>query len=424
MLAAGKIETILIGSSLVVLLLGLAIAVVFDRYIKKEHRKILLIVVALLVTVIAQNTGEYHLERYAASPIWRTLVAIYGYSVRPVVCIMFFYLIGKKDKIFYIGWALVAINALIYLTAIFSDVAFKINAENHFVRGPLGFSCHIVSGILLAYVLYLSVKECYRAKRADTAMPIFNLVIIITAIVVDSVFPLETAISCLTIAMVISTVFYYVWLHLRFVREHELALMEEHRNRVILSQIQPHFIYNTLFSIQNIEGNPEETKQAVNEFANFIRGNLAALDGKELIPFKSEMEYVKDYVSLQQRRFPGRYTVQYDIQDDNFPIPPLSVQILVENAMKHGINVRYEGGTIKIHSHRDKKYHVITVVDDGVGFNVEKLENSDRVGLRAVKNRLEYNLDGTLNVESEIGRGTKITMKIPCALPGRKARMM
>ena len=189
--------------------------------------------------------------------------------------------------------------------------------------------------------------------------------------------------------------------------------MEEHRNRVILSQIQPHFIYNTLFSIQAIEGNPEETKQAINEFAAFIRGNLAALDGKDLIPFAEEIAYVKDYVSLQKRRFADKFDVTYEIQDEDFSLPPLTVQILVENSIKHGILVRKQFGSIVVRSYRNGKNHVIVVEDDGVGFDTEILKDSKRVGLKAVKNRLEYQLGATLDVESEPGKGTKVTMKIP-----------
>ena len=190
--------------------------------------------------------------------------------------------------------------------------------------------------------------------------------------------------------------------------------------KLLLSQVQPHFIYNSLSSIRNIEGNPEETKRAITEFANYIRGNLAALDGKELIPFSTEMEYVKDYISLQQRRFPDRIDVDIDLADVDFSVPPLTVQILVENAIKHGITARYEKGTITIKTYREKNNHVIRVIDDGVGFDTKTLEKTDRVGLRAVRNRLEYYLEGKISIESQIGKGTDVTIKIPYASATRK----
>ena len=126
------------------------------------------------------------------------------------------------------------------------------------------------------------------------------------------------------------------------------------------------------------------------------------------------MELVKDYVSMQQLRFPNRFKTAYEITDSDFSLPPLSVQILVENAIQHGIIVRREPGIITVKSYPEDNHHVISVTDDGVGFDTKKLKDTERVGLRAVKNRLEYFSDGTISVESEIGKGTVVTIKIPC----------
>ena len=400
---------------LFVALLGLTAVVLVDRFIGKKERRLVLVIIVLLLSNVVQNYIEYRLQLPATASPWRTGVVIYGYAVRPFILVMFLLLVGKKDKLFYVAAALAGVNALIYLTAFFSPVVFYIAPDNHFMRGsfPWGYACQIVSGILLVYLLFLSVKECYRVRKVETVLPILNVAIIVAAIVADMLSKDNFASSFLMIGMVLCSLFYYLWLHLCFVREHELALMEEHRNRVILSQIQPHFIYNTLFSIQAIEGNPEETKQAINEFAGFIRGNLAALDGKDLIPFAEEIAYVRDYVSLQKRRFADKFDVTYEIQDEDFSLPPLTVQILVENSIKHGILVRKQFGSIVVRSYRNGKNHVIVVEDDGVGFDTEILKDSKRVGLKAVKNRLEYQLGATLDVESEPGKGTKITINIP-----------
>lgn len=400
---------------LFVALLGLTAVVLVDRFIGKKERRLVLVIIVLLLSNVVQNYIEYRLQLPATASPWRTGVVIYGYAVRPFILVTFLLLVGKKDKLFYVAAALAGVNALIYLTAFFSPVVFYIAPDNHFMRGvfPLGYACQIVSGILLAYLLFLSVKECYRVRKVETVLPILNVAIIVATIVADMFSKDNFASSFLMIGMVLCSLFYYLWLHLCFVRKHELALMEEHRNRVILSQIQPHFIYNTLFSIQAIEGNPEETKQAINEFAGFIRGNLAALDGKDLIPFAEEIAYVRDYVSLQKRRFADKFDVTYEIQDEDFSLPPLTVQILVENSIKHGILVRKQFGSIVIRSYRNGKNHVIVVEDDGVGFDTEILKDSKRVGLKAVKNRLEYQLGATLDVESEPGKGTKVTINIP-----------
>ena len=400
---------------LFVALLGLTAVVLVDRFIGKKERRLVLVIIVLLLSNVVQNYIEYRLQLPATASPWRTAVSIFGYSVRPFIIVMFMLLVGKKDKLFYFALALACVNAALYMTAFFSPFMFYISPDNRFMRGsfPWGYTCQIVSGILLAYLLFLSVKECYRVRKVESILPILNIAIIVAAIVADMFSKDNFASSFLMIGMVLCSLFYYLWLHLCFVRKHELALMEEHRNRVILSQIQPHFIYNTLFSIQAIDGNPEETKQAINEFAAFIRGNLAALDGKDLIPFAEEIAYVRDYVSLQKRRFADKFDVMYEIQDADFSLPPLTVQILVENSIKHGILVRKQFGSIVVRSYRNGKNHVIVVEDDGVGFDTEILKDSKRVGLKAVKNRLEYQLGATLDIESEPGKGTKVTINIP-----------
>lgn len=401
---------------LVVALTGLAASVLCDQFIKREQKRILLIIVALLFSLVAQNFIEYRLMIPERASYWRTIVSIYGYAARPFVIILFIQLYGKRDAFSVAALGLGALNAVLHLTATFSGLVFTITRTNHFIRGPLGYTCHIVSGLLLAYLFYLSVRECCKVRKIESAIPLLNVVIVAVTIFLDMfVLSGEIPVASLTDSMVICSVFYYVWLHLRFVRDHEEAIAEENRERIVLSQIQPHFIYNTLFSIQNIEGNPEETKRAITEFANYIRGNLSALDGKELIPFRSEIKNVRDYMSLQQRRFPGKLKAVYETEDLDFSIPPLTIQILVENAIKHGISVRYESGTIKIRSYCDKKNHVIEVIDDGVGFNTEKLKEANSVGIRAVTNRLKYHLNATIQFESELGKGTRVTIKIPCS---------
>ena len=397
-------------------LVGLAVAVLCDEFIKKEQKRLLLIIAAVLLSLVAQNYIEYRLILLEKASYWRTIIAIYGYSARPFVIVLFLLLIGKNDSFFLAALALCVMNLLLYLTATFSGLVFAITEDNHFIRGPLGYTCHIVSAVLLAYLFYLSIREYVRVRKIEATVPLLNVIAIVGAIFLDLyLLTGDIPVSSLTQCMVICSVFYYVWLHLRFVRDHEEAIVEENRNRIVISQIQPHFIYNTLFSIQNIPGNPEETKKAITEFANLIRGNLSALDGQELIPFELELKNVKDYLSLQQRRFPNKIKVVYETDDVDFSIPPLTVQVLVENAIKHGISVRYESGTIKIRSYCDKKYHIIEVSDDGVGFDTNKLKDTDRIGVRAVTNRLKYHLNGTIAFESEIGKGTVVTIKIPCS---------
>lgn len=392
-------------------LVGLSIILGLDAYMDKRRKRIFIAIIVLIFLQIMQNLTEFYFTEYYINPPVRTIFAVLGYSLRPAILVLFAHLLLPQSK-HTISWVLVAINVLMHLSAFFTDIVFTID-EVGWRGGPLSFWCLLTSAVLLVYMLGIIIFHYKDKQWKDIVFHVFWLSAVVLAVVADSVWNKRQWVDYLTISMVCVTVFSYLWFHNRFVKEYEADIIEKQRMRLVLSQVQPHFIYNTLSSIRNIEGNPDETKRAITEFANYIRGSLAALDGKERVPFSQEISFVKDYVALQQRRFPDHFVVKYDIQDEDFSIPPLTVQILVENAIKHGILVRYDPGTITIHSHSDAENHIVYVGDDGVGFDTETLEKNDRVGLRAVRNRLEYFLGGTVTVESEIGQGTTVTLTIP-----------
>ena len=409
---------LIIISTLMMMFVGLSVVLGLDTYTGKKRKKLFALIIVLVFLHVMQNYCEFWLSRYHQADTWRNVLAVFGYSVRPAILTLYAHMVAPKKK-HIAAWSLVGLNFIMYLTSFWTDIVFTIE-DNHWLGGPLSFWCMMTSGILLSYLVFLVILK-YKKEKVQIQEMFFHffwISLIIAGVAADYFF--NDAWQCvdyLTISMVGVTVFSYIWFHQGYVREYQVNFDAEQRMRLMMSQIQPHFIYNALNTIQNMEGNPEKTKIAIGDFANYIRGNLAVLEGQELITFGKEMELVKNYGSIQQLRFPDRFSISYDIRDEDFSVPPLSVQILVENAIKHGILVRYEPGVITVKSHREKKYHVITVTDNGVGFDTKKLENTDRVGIRAVKNRLEYFLGGTISFESEIGKGTVVTIRIPCSQP-------
>ena len=183
--------------------------------------------------------------------------------------------------------------------------------------------------------------------------------------------------------------------------------------KIMMSQIQPHFTYNTLASISTlIKINPDKAQQALDTFTDYLRANLSSLTQNGLIPFNDEMRHVQSYLSLEKMRFEERLTVVYDVQATDFSVPPLSLQPLVENAVKHGILKKLEGGTITIRSYENSVAYFVEVEDDGVGLDTEVINNLDNkhIGLNNVKYRISTMCHGNMKVESEIDKGTKITL--------------
>lgn len=198
-------------------------------------------------------------------------------------------------------------------------------------------------------------------------------------------------------------------------------MLQESKTALMISQIQPHFIYNTLNSIRTlIRIEPDQAYDMVYDFAKYLRAHIDSLSNEREVIFFRELEHIESYINIEKVRFGERLRVEFDIQTTSFYLPSLSIQPLVENAIKHGICKRPEGGTVWIRSYEDKEQeggYVVEVEDDGVGFDVEQWENvrgvRRSVGINNIRFRVESISNARLFIESEINKGTKATIKFP-----------
>lgn len=196
--------------------------------------------------------------------------------------------------------------------------------------------------------------------------------------------------------------------------EHEV---EKANMAVMISQIQPHFLYNALNTIKSlIRRDPKKAEQAVIDFSYYLRGNMDSLTHTEPIPFETELAHVKYYCDIELLRFSDKLKIEYDIQEKKFCVPTLSIQPIVENAIKHGVTKKPEGGTVRISTASDDKDYIVTVKDDGVGFDPSAIEEDDgrsHVGIQNIRYRFENMMHATVSIESEKGVGTCVIIRIP-----------
>ena len=190
--------------------------------------------------------------------------------------------------------------------------------------------------------------------------------------------------------------------------------LTESRVSTMMSQIRPHFIYNTLGSIEQLcELDPPKAGELVHDFAKYLRGNFGELDNPKPILMSQEMEHVRHYIKIENVRFPDM-TFSFAMRSNDFHIPALTVQPIVENAIKHGLMRLQKGGTIKVESYETEKDFCVTVEDDGVGFDTSVLlDDRKHVGLRNIRGRLKAMVNGKLEIESTVGKGTKVLITIP-----------
>lgn len=295
------------------------------------------------------------------------------------------------------------------------SVTSMITEDNRFQRGPLGYTCHVVSGFMLFYLLWLTFRKYGEGIRWEALIPVFNAVVIIISVIVDSFVDYRRyPMTFLTVAVVACSVFYYIWLHQQFVREHENDLKAQQRIRIMMSQIQPHFLYNTIATFKALcRKNPEKAAEVAELFGSYLRKNLDFLDTTDLIPLDKELEYTKLYTDIEMVRFEN-IRVTYRIEDRNFSLPPLSIQPIVENAIRHGVRIREEGH-VDISTWSEKDCHVIMIQDNGIGFDTDAIEKMDgrHIGIRNVKERIGSMCSGSLTMKSIPEEGTTVIIRIP-----------
>ena len=314
-----------------------------------------------------------------------------------------------------------AADGLLFLLPIVTDLYFY-DIWNHWILVQL-----IVNGILLSCL----VKECFYKKSKSNWLYIgailplfaFGVDVVMTGLgkwkggeVSKYVFIVLFAAAMVVVLRIIPKGINAAAKATELETEKKVlhAQLAESRISTMISQIRPHFIYNTLGSIEQLcEIDPPKAGELVHNFAKYLRGNFGELENPQPIFMSKEMEHVRHYLSIESVRFPDM-TFSFEMNSHDFPIPALTIQPLVENAIKHGLMKLPKGGTIRVMSYETATHYYVSVEDDGVGFDTNELQsNRTGVGIRNIRERLKAMVGGTLEIESRVGAGTKVIITIP-----------
>ena len=178
-------------------------------------------------------------------------------------------------------------------------------------------------------------------------------------------------------------------------------------------QMRPHFIYNTMTSIYYlVDTDPQKAKKAIRDFSRYLHQNFNAVVKTELIPFTEELTHTKAYLAVEHARFGNRLEVTYDIPHTSFHLPPLTLEPIVENAVKHGMDPDSGPLHILIRTRTLENGSEVTVENNGTDFIQGESDNFN-VGLNSVSERLSLMCGGTLNIMPHSGGGTVVTLTIP-----------
>ncbi|EOC99469.1 sensor histidine kinase [Caldisalinibacter kiritimatiensis] len=204
--------------------------------------------------------------------------------------------------------------------------------------------------------------------------------------------------------------------------EYQEELLAKAELKALQAQINPHFLFNAINTIVSfVRTKPDKARELLLHLGSYFRKNLQ--QGVDEVDLKKEIEHIKSYLEIEKARFDDKLDVNFHIDKDiKCKLPPLILQPIVENAVKHGILQKLEGGTIDIWAKDKENGTELIVQDDGIGMSeqcLQKIFNNDKnkgsIGLVNVNNRLKnkYGDKYGLQIESKVGQGTKVTMLIP-----------
>ena len=330
------------------------------------------------------------------------LISAYAHCLTEFVC-------ERKKVSFvpnYIILAICSIYILLSVISLFNGMFFSFDENGCFVNGPM-------YGLVRAFDLIVIVigifwVMCYRkilTLREISFLISFNVLPLLSMTLQRFWEPTPQY-----MAVTLSLIVIYVLFHGEITRQ-----LADSRISIMLSQIQPHFMHNMLTTIMYMcRTEPEEAEKTVGQFADYLRANMDSLTLKQCIQFETELKHVKTYWSLEEKRFGDKIRAVYDIQENSFMLPSLTIQPIVENAVKHGMR-KGKQLTVTIRTYSDVNNYYVEINDDGRGFDVNAFENDGKshIGIKNVQQRLKMMCGGELMVNSVPDQGTDAVIKIP-----------
>lgn len=398
------------------IVVGLGITMYINRNIKIPGSRYFAALLAMLVSITLID----QLEAWAAlNPrhfTLRVFFSIFSYILKPVLILTVSLAVRPPSRRNAVLLGLPAIaNAIVYaLAPVFHGLIFWFGESYHFIRGPLGGTVYLVNLFYLGLLFVNSV----RSFREDAPGKTLILLFMTFSATLTAWLEWEVILTgYIDDAIAFCSFLYYVYLSSIYssrmqkeIAENKVVLAEQ-KLRLLQEQIRPHFIYNSLAVIRSlIKKDPALATRCVDDFSEYLRGNLNSIHSDMLIPFKEELKSIKAYIALEQADPTRRVTVRYNLKEIDFLLPPLTVQPIVENAFRHGLSKGAEG-TIELKTEKDGEYVIVTVKDNGLGFDTDT-EKKAGVGMENVSERLALALNGSLQIESGES-GTTVTVRIP-----------
>ena len=408
-------------SGLVLCALGLVQVGIIRWMDARTSRFFTLLFSGLILLTLSNAAGQ--LMRGLPGPGWRAGLLVSNFleflSSTWLAMVASLYLLstvdpeGKRKKLRFIVAALFGAHTVLLIVSQFTGLFYVIDQANVYHRSRWYPLCSIAASAMLLMDMGLLIRDRDRLSRRErTAFWIYFSVPLAAMLMQLVIYGVYFVIFATVICAAAMYIFLLTEQAENYLRQ-EKALSDMRVN-VLLSQIRPHFIYNILTSVYVLcRDDPPRAQEVIQDFTDYLRSNFTAIAATDPVSFSDELRHTKAYLAVEAIRCGDRLEVEYDTRHTAFRLPPLTLQPLVENAVKHGMENSRSRVRIVIRTTAESGCAVLTVEDDGPGFDPAVLENSGRVGLKNVRERLARMCGGTLEVRSSPGAGTAVTVRIP-----------
>lgn len=299
----------------------------------------------------------------------------------------------------YLKNAVVRTECVLTAILIVAGCLAKLNGEARIVPGQ---EPHFGLRIALAFASMIALE----AISLITLVRYWKYVTTVQGITFLACFLATPSIQVILVELLLS-----IGLVRRYLDQKEEAAQE--RARVAVLQMRPHFIHNTLTSIYYlIAKDSEKAQRTTLEFSRYLQNNFEAIAEEGTIPFEKELEHTRAYLAVEQASYEGRVFVEFDTPVTSFNVPPLTLQPIVENAVKHGMDPDSEPLQVIVTTRDLGRGVQITVEDNGPGFTPPN-EEGRHFALNNVRERLKTQCGGTLEIGIREAGGTKVTIFVP-----------
>jgi len=421
---SGSFYLLITGMALGLSALGLGAAIIMpgpDRWSKRFFIAFfvalaLLSAASLLEIVIYGKPDFRNLEiviSYVGSLLYITPI--------PMLTVYLLHCCGedlRKSALLRIVIALVLIYLTILNYAQFTNKFYYITPDTQLVNGPW-YSLSVMP--FLAIMAINLGALLHRRERLSKKMLCAFLIALVPLLVALTVHLFVTVFPLIDISLTVCAVVMYGIIlsdqleqHMRTQQEilHQQQQIAHQRASILMLQMRPHFIYNTMTSIYYLcDQDPQAAKQVTLDFITYLRKNFNAIASEHTIPFSEELEHTCAYLAVEQAQFRNRLFVDYDTRHTHFQLPPLTLQPIVENAVKHGLDPDSEPLRISIRTRQTDSASEITVEDNGPGFEPNE-HDAPHIALANIRQRLTLMCNGRMDIAPRDGGGTVVRVTI------------